>query len=105
MYSLTHSPSTIFESLPRFSVCGTRLPEQVTSKVLGRQPEQRWLCNLQAVQNRTLLKILIEPHAFPHSLSTCNVADRGNAPENKIVGRQTTARLGNSQIVISGVQL
>ena len=56
------------------------------------------------MQNRTLLKILIEPHAFPHSLSTCNVAGRGNTPANKIVGRQTTTRLGNSQVVMSGMQ-
>lgn len=41
MYSLTHSPSNIFESLPRFSVCRMWLPEQVTSKVSGRQTEQR----------------------------------------------------------------
>ena len=52
------------------------------------------------MQNRTLFKILIEPHASPHSLSTCNVAGRGNATANKIVGRQTTTRLGNSQVVM-----
>lgn len=48
----THSPWTIFESLPSFSIYIIWLHEQVISKVWGRQIKLGKFCNLQAVQNR-----------------------------------------------------